>query len=72
MLTCDDGNVIGCLNALKHSWVQLLHNKIEGKPLRKSQVPGQHTWVDTGTMLFSGSSFIWANKLRSGGMPMNC
>ena len=46
---------------------------IEGKPLRKSRrVPGQHGWVDSGTILLTGRSFIWANKLRSGGMPTNC
>ena len=25
-LTCEDGNVIDCLSALKHRWKQLLHN----------------------------------------------
>ena len=72
-LTCDGGNVISCLNELKHRWARLLHSKIEGKPLREShRVPGQHGWVDSGTMLLTGRSFIWANKLRSYGMPTNC
>ena len=58
---------------LKHRWARLLHNMIEGKPLRESRrVPSQHDWVDSGTMLLSVRSFIWANKLRSGGMPTNC
>ena len=48
-------------------------NMIEGKTLRESRrVPGQHCWVESGTMLLSGRSFIWANKLRIGGMPTNC
>ena len=42
-LTCEVGNVISCLNALKHMWARLLHSMIERKPLRESRrVPGQH------------------------------
>ena len=52
--------------------MRLLHNVIEGKPLLESRRdPGQHGWVDSGTMLLSGSSFIRTNKLISGGMPTN-
>ena len=46
---------------------------IKGKPLSESRwVPSQHGWVDSGTMLLSDRSFIWVNKLRSGGMPTIC
>ena len=62
-LTCDDGNVISCLNALKDRWTRLLHDKIEGKPLRESrQVPSQDGWVDSDTMLLTGKTFIWEKQ----------
>ena len=45
----------------EYSWARLLHNKIEGKPLREyRRVPRRHGWVGKDTMLLSRRSFIWA------------
>ena len=72
-LTCEDGNVIGCLNELKHRQTRFLHNKIDRKPLGESlRVPSHHGYLDSRTMLLSGRSFILTEKLRNGGMPTNC
>ena len=56
-LTCEDVNVLVCLNALKHRWVWLLHNNLEGEPLREScQVPASIAGLTD--MLLSVRSFI--------------
>ena len=62
-LTCEDGNVIDCLSALKHTWAQLLHNMIEEKPLREfpASMAGLtmvHLLTDDSVTLKSNHTFV--------------
>jgi len=66
----DDGIRVDSPERVQVYWANKLHTAIDGKSLKQAgEVPYIHSWVNDGTTLLTGETFVEALKVRINALP---
>lgn len=67
----DNGRFLDSAVRVEKRWANLLHNSVDGAPLKNSRkVPSQHRWVIEGNKFVSGKDYLNMMKLRINALPV--